>query len=52
MAVREASAINFQNQVSLSLEARKAAAVSSLAKEREVFLNRLNGPPTQARREI
>jgi hypothetical protein len=52
MAVREASAINFQNQVCLNLEARKAVAVYSLVKEREVLLNWLNGTLTEARGEI
>jgi hypothetical protein len=52
MAGREASAINFQNQVCLNLEARKATAMSSLAKEREVLINWLKGTLTEARREI
>jgi hypothetical protein len=52
MAVREASAVNFQNQVCLNLEAMKAAAVSSIAKEREELLNWLKGTLTEVRREI
>jgi hypothetical protein len=52
MAGREASAVNFQNQVSLNLEARKATAMYSIAKEREVLINWLSGTLTEARREI